>query len=85
MDHSYQIVTQEVNETSSGEPHFVAHLTKVYITVDGERIQAPYPNARFKGATYASAMLKANDAFRAWLENFERRQRVVERELHGVV
>ena len=76
MNHSYQIVTNEVDKASSSQRHFVAHLANIYIEMDGKRIEAPYPNLRFKGNTYASAMLKANDAFKTWLINFEHDQKV---------
>lgn len=77
MNHSYQIVTNEADRASCSQPHFVAQLANIYIEMDGKRIEAPYPNLRFKGNTYASAMLKANDAFKTWLANFEREQRVM--------
>ena len=78
MNHTYQIVTNEVDETPSGQRQFVAHLANIYIEVDGKRIEAPYPNNQVKGVTYTSAMLKANDAFQQWLNNFEDRELVTE-------
>ena len=77
MNHSYQIVTNEVDLALSSQWNFVAHLANIYIEMDGKRIEASYPNAKFEGNTYASAMLKANDAFKIWLTNFEHEQNVV--------
>lgn len=76
MNHSYRTVTCEVDETSAHQRYFAARLTSVCVEIDGKRIEAPYPNAQFEGATYSSAMLKATGAFREWLANFERRQQV---------
>lgn len=70
MNHSYEIVTHEVDDSSSGQRQFIARLTNVYIEVGGKCIEAPYPNRQFEGVTYISAMLKANNAFQCWLDDF---------------
>ena len=77
MNHSYQIVTNEVDKARAGQRRFVAHLANIFVEVDGEDIEAPYPNAKFEGLTYASAMLQANDAFKKWLAIYQRRKHVV--------
>lgn len=77
MNYSYQIVTNEVDRIPSSQQYFVAHLANIYVEMNGKRVKAPYPNTRFKGNTYISAMLKANIAFKTWLINFEREQNLV--------
>lgn len=77
MNHSYKIVTNKVGQAASGQRLFVARLANIYIEIDGERIAAPYPNRAFVGATYATAMLKANDAFKRWLARFKDDQKFV--------
>jgi hypothetical protein len=67
IDHYYSILTRKVPRANDRKPLFAAKLTQLTIVVDGQRIDACYPNRECFGDTQGEAIVRAGDALRTWL------------------